>query len=647
MDKRLVLPKNIDDRRDIYFVREDRSYLLKHSSGYHPKISQYIQNAKPIDNLVQVLLTALGAYEFWGQNVNGDRFRVPALTHEGDDYGYQTFASNANYFTHHVNKDPALAKGKVLRAVWNDAGKRVELIVGIDPSLDPEGAAMIDRGDDVTFSMGAKVPFDVCSICGNRAKTRAEYCDCLRYLMNQMDPVSNRLVGADNLYPKFFDISRVLIPADKTAHMWTKVASASNPYKMLGSAQLAELPAGTLNNPEYLLKKAEEQKEVAQEKLGQSKKAAVKKATMTKRIEFKVTPEFREKLEKAVPTSKALLQEISPSVKEGIIEELAKAHVSLQQLLSTMAVLGMEPKTDEVSRILKAFSPDQKSLEGMELGPEHFHEGVAQQFLPIASERSFARPVLVRRIIILAKKLDDKDPVIVKKAETIRELMTKEPKHEGMHPGYIAGLAAALYALFGPHATGLANGIGKIFSEYPYVALPLTFGALAGMQVLKGPAQSGFYNIDGSLDGLYNRSYQSRFANMQARPVTVIKTGAAKADPVLAKKIFYGLPAIYLGSKASKAYEESHPEKRPNTVTHFIADNPDLLSVGLIGEHIAGRPVSQRIGKAIESGKRIIKSASIRDLEFLEAAPETEREILWDLAILDAADRISKKVLGG
>jgi hypothetical protein len=645
VDKRLILPQNIGDRRDVYFVKEDRQFLRKHASSYHPKIAEYIEKAKPIPNLIQVLLTALGAYEFWGQNVNGDRFRVPALTHEGSDYGYQTFTSNANYFTHHVNKDPALAKGQVLHAVWNEAGKRVELIVGINPSLDPEGAAMVDRGDDVTFSMGAKVPFDVCSICHHRAKTRAEYCDCLRYMMNQIDPMSNQLVGADNLFPKFFDISRVLIPADKTAHMWTKVASALNPYRALGSAQLAELPAGTLNNPEYLLKKVAEQQEFAREKLGTQKISAVSKnATITKRVEFTASPKLVSRLQESVPTSKALLQETSPSLSEKSFEEMAKNHVSLQQLLSTMAVLGMEPTLEESGHILKAFGAVPEHLS---LGPTHFHEGVSRRLLPLVSERSFARPVLTRRIVGLANKLDAGDAETVKKAEAIQDIMLRKPQDKGMHPGYLAGLAAALYALFGPHATGLAQGIGKAMADYPYILLPLGMGALAGYKVLSTPTQTGFYNVDDSLAGLYNKSYQSRFAEMQARPVTVIKTGAAKADPELAKKIFYGVPAIYLGSKVLKAREESHPEKQPGTISHLIASNPELLSVGLIGEHLAGRPVSQRVGKAIESGKRIIKSASIRDLEFLEAVPESERELIWDVAILDAADRINKKVLGG
>ena len=649
MDKRLIVPQNLGDRRDVFFVREDRTFLKKHASSYHPEIASYIEKAQPLPGLIQILLTALGAYEFWGQNVNGDRFKVPALTHEGSDYGYKTFESNTNYFTHHVNSNPALAKGKILKAVWNEQAKRVELVVGIDLNLDPEGAAAIDRGEDLTFSMGAKLPFDVCTECGNRAKTRAEYCDHLRYLMNQINPMSGKLVGADNLFPKFFDLSRVLIPADKTAHMWTKVASALNPYRLLGSAQLAELPLGKLSDTAYLMGKVAEQREFYAEKLARAKSASVSKnATITKRIEIKATPEpteFEKKLEKSVPVSKALLHATSPALPADALKKLEGLEVPLLQFLSTLAALGMEPKEEELGATSNLGRMTSKEVQSLTLGPEHFHSGVASLFLPLVPERSYARPVLVRRIVILAKKLEDGDGGITKKAETIRELANRsEPQGHSLHPGYVAGLLAALYALFGPHATGMSKGIGRLLADYPLVALPLGAGLLAGYNTLTQPAKSGFYSVDANLDGLYNKSWQSRFAEQQARPTTVIKTGA---DTELAKKVFYGVPAVYLGSKIMQAREDLHPEKKRGPISHFIAQNPELVSAGLIGEHLSGRPISQRISKALESGKRVIKEASLQNLEFLEAVPAEEREVIWDLAILDAADRISKKVLGG
>lgn len=644
MDKRLVLPQNVENRRDVFFVREDRTYLRKHASSYHPEIAAYIEQAKPLPNLVQVLLTALGSYEFWGQNVNGDRFREKALKHEGNDFGYRTFETNANYFTHHVNKDPSLAKGKILKAVWNDKAKRVELVVGIDVNLDPEGAAMIDRGEDLTFSMGAKVPFDVCSICDKRAKTRNEYCDHLRYLMNQIDPVSNLLVGADNTIPRFFDMSRVLIPADKTAHMWTKIASAANPYQQLGSAYLASLPPGRMNDVPYLMGKVAEQREEYSRKLADVKK----KATISKRIEMKVTPEFAQKLETSVPVAQALLQETSPSLSNEDLGKIQAMKASLPQIISTFLALGMIPKEGETVQLLRGSPEPEKALQ--ESSPPTFHPGVGSVLCPYVGERSFSRPVLTRRILILAKKLEDKDPAITKKAEEIHALMSKQEPKKETSALFVAGLLAAFYALFSKQIAPVLGGVGHLFTHYPYLALPLGAAAIAGSRVLSGPVESGFSGVDASTEGLYNKNWQSRFAEMQARPVTVIKTGAAQADTELARKFYYGVPSVFLLSKTGSSLgilPETLSEQRPGAISQFLVEHPHLVSEGLLAEALAGNSVQERVVNALESSKRIIKSASIRDLEFLETVPQTDQKLFLDLAILDAADRICKKVLGG
>ena len=64
--------------------------------------------------------------------------------------------------------------------------------------------------------MGCKVPEDICSITGKRAKVRADYSDYLKFKMNQVLP-DGRKVYAINEKPRFFDISIVTIPADPTS----------------------------------------------------------------------------------------------------------------------------------------------------------------------------------------------------------------------------------------------------------------------------------------------------------------------------------------------------------------------------------------------------------------------------------------------
>src|SRR5262249_17689284 len=91
-----------------------------------------------------------------------------------------------------------------------------------------------------------RVPFDVCSICKNKARTRAEYCAHLRYQMRQTLP-DGRQVCAINTLPRFFDISPVAVGAEKASHILKKVAHAIGaPYEVRSSAEQGERVYGKL-----------------------------------------------------------------------------------------------------------------------------------------------------------------------------------------------------------------------------------------------------------------------------------------------------------------------------------------------------------------------------------------------------------------
>ncbi len=183
-----------------------------------------------------VLVNALGAGEYFGANINSDYFPWDALSHEGMDYGYKTFLS-ANVFMHHRNKDPTRAFGRPVLSVMNTRMKRVELIVALDRAKAvEEGAdgviARIDAGEFPDVSMGCRVPFDVCSICGHKSKTKKDYCQCMRpppELRGVLGPnrilSDGRQICVYNTFPRFFDLSFVFIGADKTAKVMAKLAS--------------------------------------------------------------------------------------------------------------------------------------------------------------------------------------------------------------------------------------------------------------------------------------------------------------------------------------------------------------------------------------------------------------------------------------
>jgi hypothetical protein len=197
-----------------------------------------------------VLLNALGAFEYYGPNRNGDAFpewslrslAMPEATTAAilpiikkkiplfyapntTEYGYKSFPIYAHVYRGHVNKDPLISCGDVIASAYNDKMHRVELIVFVYKDRAPDVVEKIDANQPVAWSMGAKLRFDVCSVCMNVALSRPEYCTHLAQQLNQILP-DGRKVFSYNYYPRFFDISEVRAPADRSAWSLKKVASA-------------------------------------------------------------------------------------------------------------------------------------------------------------------------------------------------------------------------------------------------------------------------------------------------------------------------------------------------------------------------------------------------------------------------------------
>lgn len=214
-----------------------------------PELVSVIEKLKPRPEGRYVLLNALGAYEYYGPNRNGDAFpewslkslAMPDATQKtvnpfilrkiptfvppaASEYGYRSFPTYAHVYRGHVNKDPLIACGDVIASAYNEVMHRVELIVFVYKDRAPDVVEKIDANQPVAWSMGAKLRFDVCSICMNIALSRAEYCQHLAQQLNQILP-DGRKVFSYNYYPRFFDISEVRAPADRSAWLLKKVAS--------------------------------------------------------------------------------------------------------------------------------------------------------------------------------------------------------------------------------------------------------------------------------------------------------------------------------------------------------------------------------------------------------------------------------------
>ena len=332
--------------------------------------SDYIRAVEPKPGTSIVLVLALGAYETYDLNRNGDGFNEfpyknsikPTCGCCSSDGAwvtqqevlpnhYKSFEEHGKIYRHHQNKDPLKACGDVLKSFWNPQMHRVELLLGLRNDLAPDLAERIEAGEYPAVSMGCRIKYDVCTICGHKAPTRKQYCDHLKFGMRQVTPSGLR-AGALNPSPKFFDISFVVKPADLTGFMMKKVADESS-YTVRTSAELGE----------YL--DSVEEKRAAIRKI-----ADIDKVVRGVPVDHKTSPLSELDVHNTQKYRDMILPAVSrmPSFDDGTIKSLAKYPVA--QVLSTLSAAGVILTTPEfVKMIVERLAP------GTQI-PEHVLDGV-------------------------------------------------------------------------------------------------------------------------------------------------------------------------------------------------------------------------------------------------------------------------------
>lgn len=231
----------------------DRDWMQKRAAV----MTKELATIRPEKGHSFIHLISMGAMEFSGSNRNGDafneksaKFELPEpkkgtpkiITLDGGLMQYhKTFTKYAHVFKDHQNKSPELASGSVVAEAYNPDMRRGELIIKVaDDKWAPE-LEKLARGEDTPVSMSCRVPFDICSVCGNQAASRREYCDHLKYEMGQVKEGGYQ-VFAINDRPCFFDISSVFRPADRIAYSLQKVAADGTPPEdFISSAEIADL----------------------------------------------------------------------------------------------------------------------------------------------------------------------------------------------------------------------------------------------------------------------------------------------------------------------------------------------------------------------------------------------------------------------
>lgn len=419
------------------------SYMDKVAAPFLPQVREYIDNLKPDPGSIYALINALGAFEYWSSNINGDAFEEEHLIHRGPVWGYETFLHYARPFMHHANKGPnARAFGTVELSCWHDPMKRVELVVRLDRAMAEQVGAhkvidKIDHGQLPDTSMGCKVPYDLCSITTDwdlyrkalatfdaardrhpgmavlryhktirpirgLSITRQDYSDYLKYRMNEILS-DGRKVCAFNPFPRFFDISFVFIGAEKTSKMMAKLAShafiAVPASYVRGSTRVEDQPQ---THKEF-------EKAASIEGARELLRSFKKRASQRKRAEIikEIVPSFGTK---AVP----ILEDSEKPLPKETLDRMGNC--SLSEALSTPTMLGMTLKPSEFQRIVlcrlgktdmaddlerknQIFGPVEQSDKSIAMGPEFINDLIARLLKGAVEDRSVFGPVLKRRMI--------------------------------------------------------------------------------------------------------------------------------------------------------------------------------------------------------------------------------------------------------
>lgn len=233
------MDKLLDSRHEGHLELGQATLLFDDAGGLTKvaaaaEIDSFVKDIPVRDGFFYLHINAMGAGEYYGSNRNGDYFPEAQLIR-----WHKTFeTSPAHVFRHHVNKDPAKSIGKVIFSYYNTRMHRVELIAEVSKELGADEYMKITQlGQYPATSMACNTPFDVCSICGNKAHSRLQYCTHLTSQLNTLYP-DGRKVMSLNLGPlKFFDISIVIRPADITSSVLEKVA---NHQGVISSTEAAE-----------------------------------------------------------------------------------------------------------------------------------------------------------------------------------------------------------------------------------------------------------------------------------------------------------------------------------------------------------------------------------------------------------------------
>jgi hypothetical protein len=168
---------------------------------------------KPDKDHVGIHAVALGDFEHYGMNRNGDGFPKKACQTRHD-----TFVTHGHVFVGHKNSDREHSVGQIVKSAYNEPMGRIQLFLHAHKDKAQSQLHKLAQEGSHSFSMACRVPFDRCDMCNTLRKSAADpnQCEHIRDSLGQTFP-DGKVACTQNDYPTWFDMSFVSRPADRIA----------------------------------------------------------------------------------------------------------------------------------------------------------------------------------------------------------------------------------------------------------------------------------------------------------------------------------------------------------------------------------------------------------------------------------------------
>lgn len=527
------------------------------------------------------------------------------------------------------------------------------------------------------YAHNCKIAFDVCSICGNKAKKRSDYCEHILRDKRKIYP-DGRQPYMINYNPTFFDISIVRRRADKIAYVLEKVASQDTTVSSLNAQAFDDLDSliPVAEPPQVFDIEEDFEKTANVEK----KASDLDKLAMIKRIQSEAVKVLNTGIEEAMP----LIESTEPDLPPALLDAMAKKH-RLEDIMTTFTVNAIPMKPEEFTRIiivkrgmpLDTFADVLKGVKSAvadrDLKMGEYKDDIGKTLQAYLIARSSFLPAVISR---LAGALRNRD-ALSKTAATLK--LDVPTNYWELNPALTFG-----HAKNPPAYTNIESAVAPgahVIQRYDYSTLPvvrspqelemerrrpklrepmspLTVGAILGGLYAAYRSSSAVRAV---LDSPKNMAILMALAALIHKkmgaptPTDMQQVKTASWGTAAAKVAIPFVGAHFASAHFRNLYNNGVPL---NSVERYIAENPDILSIAapiVVNAALKGHTNVKTASCDIENSEFMQKFAEVSDslAEFANNAmlgiilPSKRRSILSNVIDQTIDSKLMNKLLPG